>query len=88
MESIFTPEQIRLLENKLTELFSDCIEITALEATQNNREYVAHIVYDGTNNKANKGMVIFTCRAWPDTIEEFNIVTYYGINFLKRPLLD
>lgn len=79
----FSKEQISQLEDKFSELLNDAIEIEVMYPNTDGN-FTAYIVYDGTNNKANKGTIEFRCHVGCSQIEDLVIVNLTGRNFVPH----
>lgn len=82
MDVILTDEQRSRLESIIGQFIDDCPEIEWIHPARFNKPgYEVGIIYDGTNNKANRGRVYFTCYFRNDMIEDFELLDITGTNY-------
>jgi hypothetical protein len=79
----FTADQVRDIENRIGEKLDDAVEIFAID--ERDGAYRAHIGYDGTNNKANRGTASFMCQVRSKGVEDFKLTDLTGKNYIKVP---
>lgn len=83
---MFTKGQIEFLENKFTETFQESIEIISIHAVEG--AYDALIQYDGTNDRANRGHVYFSCFLLENKVEDLELQAITGKNYCYPPVID
>lgn len=85
----FNEDQVRQLEQRIGDEIDDLPEIISIGPNRDGEGYTAHIRYDGTNNKANRGTATFSCQTYGSNqgISDFVLTNMTGTNFVKRPSL-
>lgn len=87
----FNEKQVRDIEDYIGDAFDDAVEVTGILPSRESEDgnYNAFIVYDGTNDKENKGHVFFTAEHnGKDKVSDFKIVNFTGRNYRKSPSLN
>lgn len=90
MQLNITNNQIERLQQYIGVAIDDCPEIKRIfisgGSIETGIEYGAYIIFDGTNNKDNKGTVYFKCYFTnPNVVEDFEIINITGSNYKTTP---
>lgn len=83
-------EHIAAVEQKLSDLFGEAVEMIALErgvphiceGDNHENKYIAHVAYDGVDNKGGRAEVWFKCYWTGRIIEDFDVKGIWGSHIM------